>query len=140
MGFKVINIFRILIFALIAIIAGNALAADDDEGPVEPGYVELEPAFTLNYGDLRRTRYIQTTMTLRLTDSKTEPEVKVHNDAIRHTIIMLFAEQSTETLKSTEGRDEFLAQLTKELQNLMKQETGKPLIERVLLTTFIMQP
>lgn len=124
----------VLLFATV-----HAWAADEDTA-VTAGYVELDPAFTLNYGDMRRTRYIQTTMTLRLSDSQTETEVKAHSDAIRHTIIMMFSEQTTETLKSTEGRDELLKQLTTELQNLMKRETGRPLIERVLFTTFILQP
>ncbi|TCS43824.1 flagellar basal body-associated FliL family protein [Reinekea marinisedimentorum] len=139
MSFRVIRNFKFLIIALIATCAGSVFSADDDSAIV-PGYVELDPSFTLNYGDIRRTRYIQTTMTLRLSDSSTELDVKAHNDAIRHTIIMQFSEQSAETLKSTEKRDEFLSQLTAALQELMVQETGEPLIERVLLTTFIMQP
>lgn len=128
-----------MVIALFFVCTGSAFSADEDDAII-PGYLELEQAFTLNYGDLRRTRYIQTTMTLRLSDAQTELTVKAHTDAIRHTIIMQFSEQSSDTLKSTVAREEFLTQLTAELQDLMVKETGEPLIERVLLTTFIMQP
>jgi flagellar FliL protein len=113
--------------------------AEDPPGAVGPSYVDLEPAFTLNYGDPRRTRYLQASITLRVRDSAAALEVTAHSDAIRHTIIMLFSRQPDEKIRSAAGRDEILEQALRELQDLMLRETGKTLIDRVLFTAFVLQ-
>lgn len=104
-----------------------------------PSYVDLEPAFTLNYGNAQRIRYVQTTITLRVRDSAAALDVTAHSDAIRHTIIMLFSRQPAEKIRSAAGRDEILEQALRELQDLMLKETGKTLIDRVLFTSFVVQ-
>jgi flagellar FliL protein len=119
-------------------LAASAFAADPPAA-VGPSYVDLEPAFTLNYGDPRRTRYIQTSLTLRVRDSSAALEVTAHSDAIRHTIIMLFSRQPTEKIKTSGGRDDILDQALRELQDLMLKETGRTLIDRVLFTAFVLQ-
>jgi len=113
--------------------------AEDAPAAVGPSYVDLEPAFTLNYGDPRRTRYIQASITLRVRDQTAALDVTAHSDAIRHTIIMLFSRQPTEKIRTSAGRDEILEQALRELQDLMVKETGKTLIDRVLFTAFVLQ-
>ncbi len=114
-------------------------AAEDPPAAVGPSYVDLEPAFTLNYGDPKRTRYLQASITLRVRDAAAALEVTAHSDAIRHQIIMLFSRQPAEKIRSSAGRDEILEQALRELQDLMLKETGKTLIDRVLFTAFILQ-
>ena len=123
---------------LFSLCASFVLAADPPAA-VGPSYVDLEPAFTLNYGDPRRTRYLQTSITLRVRDSAAALEVTTHSDAIRHLIILLFSRQPAEKIRSSAGRDEILEQALRELQDLMLKETGKTLIDRVLFTAFILQ-
>lgn len=132
-------IIRNFLCAALVLTAGSAWP-DEEGGIAMASYVELEPAFTINIGDLRRTRYIMATLSLRVIDSATELQVTEHNDAIRHILIMLFSEQTQDQLRTTEGRDQFLSQATKQIQDLMIRETGSPLIEMVLFTSFIMQP
>ena len=125
----------------VAFLVGFAMFtfAADPPAAVGPSYVDLEPAFTLNYGDPRRTRYLQASITLRVRDSAAALEVTAHSDAIRHLIIMLFARQPDEKVRSSSGRDEILEQALRELQDLMIKETGRTLIDRVLFTAFILQ-
>lgn len=113
--------------------------AEDPPAAVGPSYVDLEPAFTLNYGDPKRTRYIQASLTLRVRDSAAALDVTAHSDAIRHIIIMLFSRQPEEKIKSSAGRDDILDQALRELQDLMLKETGRTLIDRVLFTAFVLQ-
>ena len=86
-----------------------------------------------------RTRYLQASITLRVRDQAAALEVTAHSDAIRHTIIMLFARQPEEKIRTAAGRDDILEQALRELQDLMLKETGKTLIDRVLFTTFVLQ-
>ncbi|MDN3647723.1 flagellar basal body-associated FliL family protein [Reinekea marina] len=117
----------------------SAVFAEDPPAATGPSYVELEPSFTLNYGSSARLRYIQASITLRVRDSSAALDVTAHSDAIRHQIIMLFSRQSPEQIKSSAGRDNILDQALRELQDLMIKETGRPLIDRVLFTDFIVQ-
>ncbi len=123
---------------LLLLLSATIFAADPPAA-VGPSYVDLEPAFTLNYGDPRRSRYLQASITLRVRDSAAALEVTAHSDAIRHLIIMLFSRQPEEKVRSSAGRDEILEQALRELQDLMVKETGKTLIDRVLFTAFILQ-
>lgn len=124
---------------LIVCLSATAALAEDPPAAVGPSYVDLEPAFTLNYGDARRTRYIQTSITLRVRDQAAALEVTAHSDAIRHTIIMLFSRQPAEKIRTSAGRDDIQDQALRELQDLMLKETGRTLIDRVLFTAFVLQ-
>lgn len=129
----------ILAAGLSVFLLSPSALAEDAPAAVGPSYVDLEPAFTLNYGDPKRTRYIQASITLRVRDSAAALDVTAHSDAIRHIIIMLFSRQPTEEIKSSAGRDDILDQALRELQDLMLKETGRTLIDRVLFTAFVLQ-
>jgi flagellar FliL protein len=135
MSFTLGKLVSVVLLVLLAVPA----FAEDPPASTGPDYVDLEPAFTLNYGDTRRVRYIQTSITLRVRDSAAALEVTAHADAIRHAIIMLFARQPAEKIKTSAGRDDILDQALRELQDLMLKETGKTLIDRVLFTSFVLQ-
>ena len=106
---------------LLLLLSATIFAADPPAA-VGPSYVDLEPAFTLNYGDPRRSRYLQASITLRVRDSAAALEVTAHSDAIRHLIIMLFSRQPEEKVRSSAGRDEILEQALRELQDLMVRD------------------
>lgn len=138
-SFSVITRLCTSLAATLLLVAALSAQAADPPAAVGPSYVDLEPAFTLNYGDPRRSRYIQASITLRVRDTAAALEVTAHSDAIRHLIIMLFSRQPDEKVRSSAGRDEILEQALRELQDLMSRETGKTLIDRVLFTAFILQ-
>lgn len=125
-----------LLLAFLITSGGSLHAAPSAVGP---SYVDLEPAFTMNFGDPRRSRYMQASITLRVRDTAAALEVTQHSDAIRHTIIMLFSRQPEEKIRTSAGRDEILVQALRELQDLMVKETGSPMIDRVLFTGFVLQ-
>ncbi|MCH8530035.1 MAG: flagellar basal body-associated FliL family protein [Saccharospirillum sp.] len=106
-----------------------------------PRYVELEPNFTLNYGDMvgGRLRYLQTAITLQVADNAAALEVNAHADALRHAIIMHMTAQDHETVRTNQGRETIQEELLFELRRIMEQETGEPKIERVLFTFFVIQ-
>lgn len=130
---------KLLRLAVISFLFVALASAEDPPAAVGPTYVDLEPAFTLNYGDPRRLRYLQTTITLRVRDSMAALDVTAHSDAIRHTLILLFSRQPEDKIRTSAGRDEILEQALRELQDLMMKETGKTLIDRVLFTSFVLQ-
>ncbi len=130
-------ITSLIVMTLLAL--ASVTFAKDEPAPIRTSYYELQPTFTINYGDIRRTRYIQASITLKVIDSTTQSEVQAHNPAIRNAIIMLFSRQTTETIQSIEGREVFLEEALKEIQNILIKETGEALIDRVLFTSFVLQ-
>ncbi len=130
----------LLMTFLILSLPGLAFSADEEEEVVlSPTYVDLEPAFTLNYGDPRRSRYVQASITLRVIIKPAALDVTAHSDAIRHAIIIVFSKQTQENLASKKGRDQILEDLLVELKALMLEETGEALVDRVLFTAFVLQ-
>lgn len=124
---------------LLAFLISTGVPLHAAPAAVGPSYVDLEPSFILNYGDPRRIRFLQASITLRVRDTAAALEVTQHSDAIRHAIIMLFSRQPEEKIRTSTGRDEILKQALRELQDLMVEETGSPLIDRVLFTGFVLQ-
>ncbi|MHA7878770.1 MAG: flagellar basal body-associated FliL family protein [Saccharospirillum sp.] len=124
--------------SLLLLACTAALAQEPVEGP---RYVELEPNFTLNYGEMigGRLSYLQTAITLQVTDNAAALEVNAHADALRHAIIMNISAQDAETVRSNSGREAMQEELLLELQSIMERETGEPMIERVLFTFFVVQ-
>jgi flagellar protein FliL len=111
----------------------------EDATATGPTYVELEPSFTINYGEGSRLRYLQASISLLVPDGTAALEVSTHSDAIRHEIIMLISAQDRETLTSTTGRSELQNQLLEQIQGYMEQETGAPQVDQVLFTAFVIQ-
>jgi flagellar FliL protein len=124
---------------LLACMLTNPAWSEDDMTPVGLTYVELEPNFTINYGQGSRLRYLQTSISLMVPSGEAALEVSAHSDAIRHEIIMLISAQDRETLTSREGRDALLLDLLERIQAYMEQETGDPQVEQVLFTAFVIQ-
>lgn len=114
-------------------------ASAEDAVATGPTYVELEPSFTINYGEGSRLRYLQASISLLVPDGTAALEVSTHSDAIRHEIIMLISAQDRETLTSTTGRSELQTELLEQIQGYMEQETGAPQVDQVLFTAFVIQ-
>jgi flagellar FliL protein len=124
---------------LLACILASPAWSEDDLIAVGPTYVELEPNFTINYGQGSRLRYLQASISLMVPSGEAALEVSTHSDAVRHEIIMLISAQDRETLTSREGRDTLLLDLLERIQAYMEQETGAPQVEQVLFTAFVIQ-
>lgn len=114
-------------------------AVAEDTANSGPTYVELEPSFTINYGEGSRLRYLQASISLLVPNSTAALEVSTHSDAIRHEIIMLISAQDRETLTSTQGRTTLQESLLERIQTYMEQETGAPQVDQVLFTAFVIQ-
>lgn len=132
---------RTLIGCMLAwVIAALAPAfAEETEPATGPVYVALEPEFTINYGQEGRLRYLQTAVTLQASDNAAALDVNIHSDAIRHEIIMMISEQSGEEIRSAQSRKAMQEQLLERIRSLLEEETGRPLVENVLFTAFVVQ-
>lgn len=126
-----------LFLALVGLSTVPAMAEEDTA--TGPTYVELEPGFTINYGQGSRLRYLQASISLLVPDGDAAIEVSAHSDAIRHEIIMLISAQDRETLTSTARRADLQVELLERIQAFLERETEAPQVEQVLFTAFVIQ-
>ncbi|MEP4545908.1 MAG: flagellar basal body-associated FliL family protein [Saccharospirillum sp.] len=135
----IVKPFHLLSLAVTLSFCLSLPASAEDAIATGPTYVELEPSFTINYGEGSRLRYLQASISLLVPDGTAALEVSTHSDAIRHEIIMLISAQDRETLTSTTGRSELQIELLEQIQGYMEQETGAPQVDQVLFTAFVIQ-
>lgn len=102
-----------------------------------PVYIEMAPEFVVNYGETGRLKYFKAQVSIRAVDEEAALEVNYHADYLRHELIMLFSRQLASTVNSPDGKEAMLNEATKGLQRILRNETGRPMIDQVLFTNFV---
>ena len=54
-------------------------------------------------------------------------------------LVLLFSSQNYQTLSTREGKIQIRKQALTEVQSILKERTGKPGIEEIYFTSFVMQ-
>ncbi|MBX2809944.1 MAG: flagellar basal body-associated FliL family protein [Cellvibrionaceae bacterium] len=161
---KKLILFVILVLVLILVSIGGTLAVvkllapdaepevqlDDDGNPIEavveeevpksPAiYFPLKPPLIVNYQARGRQRFLQAEISLMAREDDVIEAIELHMPMIRNSLILLFSGQIYEELQTDEGRELLRQDALLELQAIMEQELGKPGIEKLLFTNFVMQ-
>ncbi|NIA01272.1 MAG: flagellar protein [Planctomycetia bacterium] len=102
-------------------------------------YVPLDPPFVVNFTADTDIRFLQITLEVGTRKPEVVELVKEHRPAIRNALVMLFGSQDPYALGSREGKEKLRAETLSEIQNVMKEETGEPGVEKVFFTSFVMQ-
>lgn len=132
---------RVVLLALIA----APLQAQDEEGePAEAApvsrYVDLKPAFVVNYGGPGSLRYLKTGITLRIAGGeKGQGGIRHHMPYIRHSLVMLLTKASDEDISSMEGRELLRADALEAVREILMQEEGEQYVQDLLFSSFVVQ-
>ncbi|MFC3607651.1 flagellar basal body-associated FliL family protein [Stutzerimonas tarimensis] len=108
-----------------------------ETGPVS--YVNLSPSLVGNYGEGPRLTYYKADVALRVSSSLASDRVKHHEPLIRNELVMLFAEQTDESLGSPDGKEELRQVALKRVQDVLLQEEGQQLVDDLLFNNLIIQ-
>lgn len=119
--------------------AQQALAEQEEQPESPPTYLALEPAMVVNFQNPGRARYLQVAVEVMARDEGALEAVKQHMPAIRNNLVMLFSSQRSDDLKTREGKEALRAQVLEEVQKILEKHTGKPGVEQVYFTSFVMQ-
>lgn len=116
----------------------------DGEGKAAPAlapanYLGLDPAFVVNLESPNEPRYLQAEVQLMSRDPIALETAKVHVPLIRNSLLMLFGQQKPEDISSREGKEKLREVALAEVQKVLEAETGKPVVEAVYFTSFVMQ-
>lgn len=103
-------------------------------------YEPLAPAFVVNFNQNGRQRYMQVSITLQGRDQAALDALKVHMPVIRNNLVMMFSGQGFDTLAGSPVGQEMLRQkATAVVQEVAQKEVGKPVVDQLLFTNFVLQ-
>ncbi len=129
-----------LMLALSLPVAAVAEGAKEGEDP-KVNYITLSPPFVGNYGldGTPKLKVYKADVALRVTGDEATKAVKANEPLIRNQLVALFAQQTTETMNNVEAKEKLRQEALKQTQQVMNDETGKPVVEDLLFNNLIIQ-
>ena len=101
-------------------------------------YYGFEPAIVTNYVAVKKKMgYVRLTVELMIEGPGNFEVVEHHSPLLRDAIITIIGQQSEEKVKSIRGRSEIQRLCELKVQNLLTQETGQPLVKKLLFTQWL---
>lgn len=127
------------------VIGGGSKGEDAQEEEVEETvagpaiYFELKPEFVVNFEGDQGADYLQIDIQLMTRDADAISVFKDHSPLIRNNILLLLSSQKYAELRTLEGKEKMRADVLATVQQVVEAELGKPAVEAVFFTSFIMQ-
>lgn len=116
--------------------------AEKEEGKEKAAaiYVGFEPAFVVNFPADSPVKFLQVTVQIMTREMAVEHEIKANDPAIRDALLSLFAQQTSDKLATTEGKEELRTKALEAVRGVIKKEHGDAdKVEAIYFTTFVMQ-
>jgi flagellar FliL protein len=76
---------------------------------------------------------------LRVTGEEAAKAVKANDALIRNQLVALFTQQTNEAMSTVDGKEKLRQEALKQTQQVMNDETGKPMVEDLLFNNLIIQ-
>ncbi|EJL6265016.1 MULTISPECIES: flagellar basal body-associated protein FliL [Vibrio] len=109
-------------------------------GKTDPvAYVNIAQPFVFNVTGDARDRLVQIKVQLMVRGSQNESLARYHSPLVESSLLATFASATVEQLRTSNGRIELRDKATEDIKAALNQAVGKPVIEKVLFTDFVMQ-
>jgi flagellar FliL protein len=120
--------------------AQEAKEAKEGEAP-KVSYISLAPPLVGNYGldGTAKLKVYKADIALRVTGPEAAAAVKANDALIRNQLVALFTQQTNESMSTVEGKEKLRQEALKQTQQVMNDETGKPMVEDLLFNNLIIQ-
>lgn len=104
----------------------------------DPSYVEFK-AFTVNLGPDDPVGFLQVQLNVLTYFSEVEEELETHKPLIRNNLTLLFGQQKSADLRSSEGKQMLQNKVKESVQEVINKYGSGGEIENVFFTNFVMQ-
>ena len=131
--------FLLLFIMLLLVTINPAAAGGSGGGGGSSNYLPINPPFVVNINNGNGFNFLQVNTELKLANPEFAGMVTHHMAAIRHIMIMLLSSQSTDQIRTLEGKELLREQALEAIQTVLEEETGDPTIEAVYFTGFVIQ-
>lgn len=133
----------LMLLCLLPLMAQAKSAEKAEEGGPDFEYIEMQPAFVVNFGTSGRIGYLKTEVSLRVA-AEAVAAVELHMPALRHELIMLLSGQSAEALAAPEQREALRLAALEAVRRVIAAATGDAApaqsgVTDLLFTSFILQ-
>ncbi|OKY26653.1 MULTISPECIES: flagellar basal body-associated FliL family protein [Thalassotalea] len=123
--------FLLFTLLLLSTFAPKTLAADY-------AYYGFEPQIVTNYVAVKKKMgYVRLSVELMIEDSANYEAVEHNAPLLRDAIISIIGQQPEAKIKSINGRHEIQKLCEEKVKSLLTQETGQPLIKKLLFTQWL---
>ncbi|WP_329742675.1 flagellar basal body-associated FliL family protein [Dyella sp. A6] len=119
--------------------AGGATAQAAAPKPQPAMYLPLDPPFVVNFQTKQSPSYLQVGVTLMAHDAAAIKAAKDADPVVRNALVMLFSAQSATDLATTAGKQKLRAEALKAVQKVVQERLGRPGIDALYFTSFVMQ-
>jgi flagellar FliL protein len=102
-------------------------------------YLAMEPAFVVNFRDDDAMRYLQVGVSLMSHDQAALNTAKEADPVIRNALLMLFSRQDYAILSDPVGKQKLQAQALEAVRKIVGERLGRPGIDALYFTSFVMQ-
>jgi flagellar FliL protein len=119
--------------------AEDAEKEPQEDAPPTVAYVSLVPALVGNFGSGPRLKFYKADIALRVSGTATEGKVKHHEPLIRNQLVMLFSQQTEESIGAAGAKEALRQEALKQVQDILTQEEGQPLVDDLLFNNLIIQ-
>lgn len=115
-----------------------AEAEGEDGEPEVIVYHKINPAFVVRWHD-KSARMAQITVQLMSKKQTVIDEVMVHEPRIKNDLLMLYSQQDPADLRTRAGKEKLQQDSLQAVQDILRDEIGKPGVEQVYFTGFVIQ-
>lgn len=113
---------------------------EDLPPPPKPAiYYPLKPPIVVNFSVKGRQRFLQAELTMMTREEDVVAAIELHQPMIRNALVLLIGGQIFSEIQTAEGKELLRQQSLQKVQELLQQEIGKPGVEQVLFTNFVIQ-
>ena len=129
------------IVLLLALTLPMTALAEDAAEAAKVSYITMSPPFVGNYGldGSAKLKVYKADISLRVSSDEAAKAVKANDALIRNQLVGLFTQQTSESLGSVEAKEKVRQEALKQVQQVMTDETGKPMVEDLLFNNLIVQ-
>jgi len=120
-------------------VAGDEAAGEEEEQKAPPIYLPLDPPLVATFEDNSTVRFLQLTLEVMARDQEAIDAVQTHMPVIRNNLLLLMGGRTLSDLTSREGKEALRAEALKAVQNVLIENTGKPGVEDLYFTSFVVQ-
>ena len=137
---RIVKAWIMLMLALSLPMAAMAEEAKEGAAP-KVSYISLTPPFVGNYGldGSPKLKVFKADVALRVTGDEAAQAVKANEPLIRNQLVALFSQQTAEAMSNVEAKEKLRQEALKQTQQVMNDETGKPMVDDLLFNNLIIQ-
>ena len=119
--------------------AGGEGEAKEEKEKKTPVYFSFEQPIVVNFKGPSGMRFLQVTIEVMTYDPTIVPIVETNMPVIRNNLIFYLSGLTVEDISTAEGKIKIRADALAEIQKVMTEQTGKPGVEELYFTSFVMQ-